>query len=440
MENEQQKPGRVIISSGRSIMALVAAHSLGKRGIEIIGADCVEMTMLSFSKYVHKNELYENFLENEEQFLHDLEQIIIKHKPNDDRYYVLMPILQETMLIARYAERFSKYIEVAAPDYSAIDQVYPKNHLFRTAEKLNINIPKTFQPEDKEDLQHLADELVFPVLVKPYDTSGGRGIKKVQSFDELEHAFEENKNLFQSPPLVQQFVKGEDYCLTALYKHGQLKASMAYRNLYRFPSDSGSGVMRETIDDQPFVDIANQLLEPVHWNGIVQVDFLWDRTSVSAPTLIEVNPRFWAGLFQSVQSGIDYPYLNYLLFTKGEVPQAQPPLIGEKTKIPFVWLLSAIDESVNLDKSFDEIKKAGKQAVNDIKNDNIQLAFKHFRHGVNKSLGQAGVFKNFMATLKEARQAEDEIFRSDDPQAAMGLLYAFSYLIKYRKLPPEIGF
>ena len=40
--------GRVILTYGRSLMALVIARSLAQRGVEIIGCDDVDLTVLSF--------------------------------------------------------------------------------------------------------------------------------------------------------------------------------------------------------------------------------------------------------------------------------------------------------------------------------------------------------------------------------------------------------
>jgi hypothetical protein len=44
--------GRVILTYGRSLMALVIARSLAQRGVEVIGCDDVDLTVMSFSKHV----------------------------------------------------------------------------------------------------------------------------------------------------------------------------------------------------------------------------------------------------------------------------------------------------------------------------------------------------------------------------------------------------
>jgi hypothetical protein len=46
--------GRVILTYGRSLMALAIARALALRGVEVIGCDDVEGTVLSFSKHVQE--------------------------------------------------------------------------------------------------------------------------------------------------------------------------------------------------------------------------------------------------------------------------------------------------------------------------------------------------------------------------------------------------
>lgn len=434
------KQGRVILTSGRSLMALAAAHSLGKRGIEIIGADCVKMTTLYFSRYVRKNEIYANYQDNPEKFISDLLTIVKRYKPKDERPYLLMPTLHETFLIARHKEIFEPFISVGTPAFELINQVHPKHHLVKTARRLGVNTPLTFLPETNEQVKAYAEKLGFPHMVKPYDSAGGKGISVVHNQQELEQAFEEIRQSYHAPPLMQELVEGEDYCITLLFRQGELKASMGYKNLRHFPAEAGQGVVRETIDEKPFIEVAKQLFGPLQWNGVTQMDFVWDENPRHEPRLIEVNPRFWAGLFQSVYSGVDYPWLNYLLHTGQTLPPAQDASTGTKTKIPLIWMLSAVEDSINLESSFTDISQAGSKALSEVREGNLLKAFRLMTDGLKKGLNFRTGVKNLSNALEEAQDANSELFSTDDPQAAMGVLYALAYLIKYKKLPPEIEF
>lgn len=440
MEKQKNNTGRVIVTSGRTLMALSISHSLGQRGIEIIGVESVKANMLYFSKYVQFNEICANPLDDPDQFLDDLEYIILKYKPANNIPYLLMPSYEEIILISKHKARFDPHITVACPDYHLMNQVTPKQNLALTAKALNVNIPDTYQPKNLNELIDIAQKIEFPALIKPPDLSGGRGIKKVKNKGELLNAYHVHQKKLGTTALVQSMAKGEEYCLTTLYHKGVLKASMAYKNVQRFPTDSGSAVVRETIDESPFVEEANKLLSGIQWHGIAELDFMWTGNPGDKPVLIEVNPRFWAALFQSIQSGVDFPWLTYLLFTNNNIPPTGKKTLGLKTKTPVIWAFSAIQDSVHFDRHFNEIRDAGKQAIREMRMGRVWEGFSVFVKLLWQSIKRGDESKDFFELIKDSGVAENEIFSSDDPFVAMGVLYILAYLVKYKKLPPEAGF
>src|SRR5688572_20855232 len=111
----QRKPGRVIITYARSLMALVIARSLSERGVEVIACDDVGMTVCSFSRHVQETFTAAPWDTDPERFLLDLESAVLEYAPRDDRPYVLMPVFREIGLIAKHRRRFEPAIVVAAP-------------------------------------------------------------------------------------------------------------------------------------------------------------------------------------------------------------------------------------------------------------------------------------------------------------------------------------
>jgi predicted ATP-grasp superfamily ATP-dependent carboligase len=421
-------------------MSLVIARSLGKKDIEIIGADCIGVTMLSMSKYVKHHEVYTNFLENEAAFIDDLIKIVVDYKPEDGRPYLLFPVFKETVLIARNVDKFSPHIQVVSPGIDSINSIFPKKHFTQTARKIHVNIPKTYLPQEIQDTNSIMNYSQLPLLLKPGNESGGKGIIKVHNRQELDEAFNEHHKHYNQPPLVQEVALGEDYCFTAICDRGVIKACMAYKNISRFPAKEGSGVVRETVDETPFLHEADKLLSFLKWHGIVQIDFVWTGNPGDVPVMIEVNPRFWAGLFQSVASGIDYPWLAYLLFTGQDIPKMNQPKKGTKTKIPMVWVLSVIQESIELNRWVSEIKEASRSAINDYQeHQSFFQALKRLFNEAKENVHNPFKKQIFGAKWQDAKNAEDEILNSDDPKAAMGITYSLIYLAKYHKLPPETG-
>ena len=98
------------------------------------------------------------------------------------------------------------------------------------------------------------------------------------------------------------------------------------------------------------------------WHGVAEVDFRWDGKEVE-PVLIEVNPRFWGGLTQSVASGWDYPYLLYRLAIDGTVAAVDPTnndpnSIHAKTETPVMALLATLTEIAQDDTQMEAMRQA----------------------------------------------------------------------------------
>ncbi len=449
--DKSQPKGTVVVMYGRSLMSLVIAHSLGKRGYEVIGCDDVDLTVLSFSRYVKKNFVHAPLDGDRDVFLADLEAKLKRRKPTDGRPYILMPVFRETEIIAQYRERFEQFMQVAAPDYNSISRVHPKDQLAPTAESLGVRIPQTRvvpgqgqngeQTQSMEqplDTESLTMGMKFPLLIKPADEVGGRGIEKVMNSTHLTRSLEYARKYFPGELLLQEFVPGEDYCLAVLFSKGELRASMAYKNIHRFPYESGAGSLRETVDESAFIPGARRLLGPLNWNGVAELDFRWDGKADSEPYLIEVNPRFWAGLFQSVESGVDFPMLLLTLTLSGDVELQKPISLGQRTKIPGLWLLGAVQDVAASDEGFSKLSKVWDDAQSSIQSRELKEAFSLLSGSVESGIGLRALIMRLRMIVREGRAAKNDVFYRDDPFIVLGIMFILGSLIRHRSLPPEI--
>lgn len=433
-----KKNGRVIVTYGRSLMALTAAHSLGKRGIEVIGCDDVDMTVLNFSKHVEDFFVHAPYQDDPEQYLEDLERNIRAFKPSDDRPYILMPMFRDAKFLAAHRDRFAGLIDIAAPDISAINQVNPKDQFAKTCQNLGLSIPETHQPETLEDLKALADTLKFPQMIKPVDDIGGRGIHKADTEEELFALYEESIEHYSTPPLVQKAIDGQDYCLSTLCDKGEIVAHMAYKNLYQFPRESGAGIMRETIDDSPFLASAKALLKALNWTGVAQIDYRWSGRSSDPAYMIEVNPRFWAGLFHSVESGVDYPWLLYQLKAFGKVEDDGHVEIGSKTKVPGLWTLSALQDVVESETHFDALGRAWSNLWHSKRGESFRDRFNDFGAALKNSVDGKDMIEKIKSMRALGKEARSEFAHGDDPFTGLGFLFIVSSLLRHGELPPEL--
>lgn len=93
-------------------------------------------------------------------------------------------------------------------------------HEMRLAfERNNVPSPKSFLVNSCNDLDNVT--LIYPLIVKPTDRSGSRGINKVNNSSELKVAINKAIDLsFEKKALVEEFVSGEEYSVECISFHG----------------------------------------------------------------------------------------------------------------------------------------------------------------------------------------------------------------------------
>ena len=80
--------------------------------------------------------------------------------------------------------------------------------------------PKSILVNKIVDLSRL--ELEYPIIVKPTDRSGSRGIYKLETFKGLEEAVQVAMfESFEKKVLIEEFVEGQEYSVEHISYHGQ---------------------------------------------------------------------------------------------------------------------------------------------------------------------------------------------------------------------------
>jgi predicted ATP-grasp superfamily ATP-dependent carboligase len=430
---------RAILTFARGWNCLAAARSLGQKGIEIIAGDEYRFSPTSFSKYTKVNFLYPNPDNDPAGFLDVLEEVVRKYQTDDD--YVLMPFHRETYLIARNRARFEPLIKFAIPTTEQINQVDDKGTLARLCQQKGLPIPRTVVVDSPEEFRAAAQDFSYPAFVKARQLSAAVGIKQVHDAAEAVATFEHFVKEFHlgagSYSLLQQAVPGTDYCTTFLFDHGQVRASMTYHNLRTYPVKSGTGVLRETVDSPSMEKIGASLLGDLDWNGVAEVDFRWDGKSTE-PVLIEVNPRFWGGLTQSIASGWDYPYMLFRLAVDGTVAPVDPKNNGARTETPVIALLATLTEIIEDDRRMEDMRRAFEQLKLEYGPGSRLHALRDFFERLRHSGDLKARWEHALQLLADHHSTVSDVLSWNDPLPALGILYPLAVFMKHGKISTEL--
>ena len=435
--------GRAIITFSRGWQTLVVTRSLGRRGVEVITGDEYAMTAASFSKYSVAEFRYPNPTKEPDAFLDALEKVVLEHKPEDEiTPYVLMPIHKETYLIARHRERFEPHIRVPVPQIEHIKQVHNKGTLAAYAMQKGLPIPRTWIPENMTHFESIAPQIKLPAFVKLREAASGVGIRKVNTLDVLKTTFKEFVEHFKLKekdyPIIQQAVDGKDYCVTALFDHGKMAASMTYRGLRAFPAERGATVMRETVEAAEMEKVAAELLGSIGWHGVAELDFRWEGTTKTQPKLIEVNPRFFGGLIQSVESGWDYPWLLFQLAVKGHIEHVKPIRTNIRTETPILAFLATLQEIAENDRGMAALADSWEQTKEEFRTGSKRQGIRKIYRGMKDYFDVKARYKKARQLLDEHKDNIYDVLSHDDPFAALGVLYPLAVFLRHGKVNLEL--
>jgi predicted ATP-grasp superfamily ATP-dependent carboligase len=271
---------------------------------------------------------------------------------------VVFPVDQATIrLVAAYRDEFESVAAlppIVTPD--VFDIASDKWLLTDFLRKGNIPYPATilFRPVEFKSGDHF-EGLSYPVLVKPRDSSGGRGIVFFTNKVELTQFLRNQEN--SADFIIQEFIPGYDLGCSVLCRNGEILAYTIQRGIVpakkRFHTPAGI----EFIHQEQVIDSVEKLMRVLNWSGVANIDFRYDETDKQVK-ILEINPRYWQSLLGSLVAGVNFPYLAYLASLRIDFPRP------EYRFVPFTY--SGALFGILLKKYL-----AGEQKISDIRNSSL---------------------------------------------------------------------
>jgi len=252
-------------------------------------------------------------------------------------YDMLLPMDDDTvMLTAKNKAVLSRYTKIPVPDYDILIKAKNKAKTLEYAIKNNIPCPKTYFIDNLHTVDKLNNQISFPIVIKPKESAGARGVVYVKNKGELYSEYLKIHQKYEFP-LIQEYIPpgGWTYGVFALLNiNSEPRAVFAHRRLREFPLSGGPSTLRESIWKPDLMQLGLKLLKSMKWYGVAMVEFKEDPRG-KTPKLMEVNPRFWGSLELSILSGVDFPYLLYKMVMDGDINSVTKYKLGVKCR----WLL-----------------------------------------------------------------------------------------------------
>jgi carbamoyl-phosphate synthase large subunit len=185
-------------------------------------------------------------------------------------------------------------IELLLAPAAALDVILDKLILARHCARV-VRVPRTEAFGPRVD----PAQWTYPVIVKPRQGSGSRGVVIVGSAAELA-ALDRSTAL-----IVQEFLPGEEYSVDVLADAGGRVIASVPR--LRARVDSGVSVGGRTVHDPEVEAFGRAVAQATGVTFVANVQC--KRDASGAPALLEVNPRMPGTLGLTIASGVDMPRL-----------------------------------------------------------------------------------------------------------------------------------
>jgi predicted ATP-grasp superfamily ATP-dependent carboligase len=237
-----------------------------------------------------------------------LREICIKDKPD-----VFYPIEDEILtLCVKHPEAWQPYTKAILPSPEALDCAYDKWKTIQFAQELGIPVPKTYCPQNTEEVASIASEWVGEAVIKPRKSSGSRGLVYVKQPAQIVNGYEMVSRKYPRP-LIQERIPAEGQglgCFTLLNEHYDTLAIFGHMRLREFPIDGGPSTLRKSYRDDAIIEQTIRLFNKMKLVGVAMAEYKIDKRTNEA-VLLEINPRFWGSLQLSIHAGVNFPYLYF---------------------------------------------------------------------------------------------------------------------------------
>jgi len=229
----------------------------------------------------------------------------VKHRHFD----LVMPVSYPmTLALAQRRELLDSYTRLEVVASHTLERAADKATMIALAGKLGVPAPRTCR---SAEIHEHADELIFPVVIKPQQESPGRPpIRYAHNLRELWEILPSQTGRKLSGDtenyLVQEFIPGNGCGFFATYQRGVCKRIFMHRRLREYPATGGVSSCAESFYDPKLEFYGRRMLDALHWHGVAMVEFRRDSRD-GEYKLMEINPKFWGSLDLALAAGADFP-------------------------------------------------------------------------------------------------------------------------------------
>jgi predicted ATP-grasp superfamily ATP-dependent carboligase len=172
------------------------------------------------------------------------------------------------------------------------------------AKRAGLPVPDTVVVPSLDEAGERAEELGYPLVVKPSRSRGARGISYVGDESQLVRAWDQASGE-GGQVLFQEFVPGPVFTVgTVCDREGEIAASIVLVKTKEVPPTGGVAVSGKTVADPELQTLGERYVKCMDWRGPGSVEVKRDERNGSYK-LMEINPRLFGYSYLAAVAGVN---------------------------------------------------------------------------------------------------------------------------------------
>ena len=198
--------------------------------------------------------------------------------------------------------------------YATSLEIHHKDKYRALATRLGIPTPRALVVRSAADFEAAIAQLSFPIIVKPVDLTGGKGIHRAANADEARTAYKDAcSRTRQDHIVVEEFVQGSNHGFSAMLVKGKVAFAFADNEQYYINKYMVSGANSPSTSSGKTLamlrEYSERIAQELHLvDGILHIQYI--ERADGTPVIIEICRRPPGDLyikFVKYATGIDYP-------------------------------------------------------------------------------------------------------------------------------------
>ena len=198
--------------------------------------------------------------------------------------------------------------------YATSLEIHHKDKYRALATRLGIPTPRALVVRSVTEFEAAITELAFPIIVKPVDLTGGKGIHRAATADEAREAYKDAcSRTRQDHIVVEEFVQGSNHGFSAMLVKGKVAFAFSDNEQYYINKYMVSGANSPSTSSGKTLamlrEYSERIAQELHLvDGILHIQYI--EQADGTPVIIEICRRPPGDLyikFVKYATGIDYP-------------------------------------------------------------------------------------------------------------------------------------